>query len=171
MTEAEKDHRRRYCAANKEKHKVSQQRYCAANKEKRKETQRKYWEGHKTEVQDARRQYYAANKEKIRESRREYQQANLEKVAARRRLTNYGMTEYDWNRMNEAQGEACKICLKHELHGPTQASKPLHVDHDHKTGKVRGLLCQRCNRGLGHFFDSPDILFAAAQYLNSFDPG
>ena len=50
----------------------------------------------------------------------------------------------------------CVICGSQE---------PLVVDHDHKTGKVRGMLCNHCNRGLGHFRDSPMLLEFAAQYL------
>lgn len=50
----------------------------------------------------------------------------------------------------------CVICGSEE---------PLVVDHDHMTGKVRGMLCNHCNRGLGHFRDSPMLLEFAAQYL------
>jgi hypothetical protein len=50
----------------------------------------------------------------------------------------------------------CVICGSQE---------PLVVDHDHKTGKIRGMLCNHCNRGLGHFRDDPTLLEFAAQYL------
>lgn len=50
----------------------------------------------------------------------------------------------------------CVICGSEER---------LVVDHDHKTGKIRGMLCNHCNRGLGHFRDDPTLLEFAAQYL------
>jgi len=50
----------------------------------------------------------------------------------------------------------CVICGREEK---------LVVDHDHKTGKIRGMLCNHCNRGLGHFRDDPTLLEFAAQYL------
>jgi hypothetical protein len=56
----------------------------------------------------------------------------------------------------KATTKECVIC---------GAAEPLVVDHDHATGKIRGMLCNHCNRGLGHFRDDPMLLEFAAQYL------
>lgn len=63
--------------------------------------------------------------------------------------------------MLATQGGRCAICR--ELPG----RKALHVDHDHASGRVRGLLCFRCNAGLGNFRDDPGTLKAALSYLSS----
>jgi hypothetical protein len=59
------------------------------------------------------------------------------------------------------QNGCCAICGVHQ----SEVSKRFSVDHNHSTGKVRGLLCNHCNRGLGHFRDDPMLLEFAAQYL------
>lgn len=59
------------------------------------------------------------------------------------------------------QGGVCAICRK----PPKVGGRRLHIDHDHKTGKVRGLLCARCNRGLAWFCDDPHRLTVASWYL------
>ena len=57
----------------------------------------------------------------------------------------YKITLEDYNKMFEEQGKACKICKTTEYRGK---GKHMHVDHCHKTGKVRGILCNICNRAL-----------------------
>jgi hypothetical protein len=73
----------------------------------------------------------------------------------------YGITIEEYNALFEKQKGACAICREHQ----SKLSRPLAVDHDHKTGKVRGLLCDKCNHGLGQFKDSYDSLMAAANYI------
>lgn len=76
--------------------------------------------------------------------------------------TKYGLTEATFDEMLERQGGGCGICGTQEPQGRGQR---LHVDHDHKTGQVRGLLCTSCNNGLGRFHDDVDLLRAAVAYL------
>lgn len=74
----------------------------------------------------------------------------------------FGMTSAEYDAMSEAQGGTCAICQ-----APCHTGRRLAVDHDHQTGRVRGLLCGRCNRGLGLFFDRPDLMRRAADYLST----
>lgn len=71
-----------------------------------------------------------------------------------------GITNEDYSRMLDEQNGVCAIC-----HSPAPERGRLAVDHNHATGKVRGLLCHSCNYGLGCFKDDPVYLEAAAAYL------
>ena len=71
----------------------------------------------------------------------------------------YGITEKQYDFMLCAQDGGCWIC------GSTPKKRRLHVDHNHKTGAVRGLLCMRCNRGLQFFSDDAKRLANAAEYI------
>lgn len=62
--------------------------------------------------------------------------------------------------MLAAQKGCCAVCG-----ADSPGEKDWNIDHDHKTGALRGLLCCRCNPGLGNFRDSPDLLERAAAYL------
>lgn len=80
----------------------------------------------------------------------------------------FGITPEDFERLMEAQGGCCAICGKppEETNNHPQKHR-LHIDHCHKTGKVRGLLCNTCNVGLGCFRDSPGLMILAIDYLET----
>jgi len=71
------------------------------------------------------------------------------------------VTTEEYDRLYNKQDGRCKICSIHQFNH----DKPLCVDHDHKTGEIRGLLCNQCNLGLGLFKDNPDSLLNAIKYL------
>ena len=72
----------------------------------------------------------------------------------------YGITVEEYDALLELQGGVCAICGN-----PPDRSR-LSVDHNHSTGQIRGLLCNSCNVGIGHFRDSQDLLAKASEYLD-----
>lgn len=72
----------------------------------------------------------------------------------------YGVSEEEYMEMHQKQNGCCAICLK-----PEKTGRMLAVDHNHKTGKVRGLLCKLHNMALGHF-ENENLLERAILYLN-----
>lgn len=78
----------------------------------------------------------------------------------------FNLTPDDYDALLAKQGGVCAICAQVETHKyPSGKPKDLAVDHDHITGKVRGLLCFNCNQGVGRFQNSPERLRCAAAYL------
>jgi len=75
----------------------------------------------------------------------------------------YGLSHKNWLKMWEDQNGRCKICGEN-FTKPGDAN----VDHNHKTGKIRGLICRKCNLGLGNFNDDPELLIKASKYLKKY---
>lgn len=73
----------------------------------------------------------------------------------------YGMTIEEYDYLLDKQEGCCAICGTDDPNGRGR----FHVDHNHETGEVRGLLCNGCNIALGGFKDSPEILLKARDYL------
>jgi hypothetical protein len=108
----------------------------------------------------------AERREAIKAQVREYRRNNPGKKRRVDLAANYGITPEDYAAMLAAQGGGCAICGAAE--GTEKRIKYLHVDHDHETGKVRGLLCHLCNLGIGKFQDDPELLVKAAHYLSHY---
>lgn len=95
--------------------------------------------------------HYHRNIEAGRAASRKYYRQNREKVLERQRMQRYNLTEHP-------TAKACGIC------GQVPADR-LCIDHDHETGKVRGLLCRTCNSGIGLLQDSPELLRRAIKWI------
>lgn len=82
-------------------------------------------------------------------------------------LRKYGLTIASLRALELSQEGRCAICRRLPAEVPGHRENSLHVDHDHSTGQVRGLLCHHCNTALGKLQDSPSLLRAAANYLEA----
>ncbi len=102
------------------------------------------------------------------ESCREYNQSEIGQQKARERaLRKYKLSVEEYNSILKNQKFVCKICKNPETKQRKDGAPwPLAVDHCHETGKVRGLLCNNCNRGLGLLGDTRQHLAAALDYLD-----
>lgn len=138
----------------------SNSRWRAANKEKYEQWLKEYWEDHKEKRRAIARKYRRAHpyteadKRWNRDHKDYYVRKQLE-----RRLKELGFTREQYTALVEAQGGKCAICAKPLGRGE------FCLDHSHSTGVVRGILCRRCNLGVGQFSDDPILLRTAAAYL------
>ncbi len=109
------------------------------------------------------KRWQRANADRLNAYRREYRQRPERKAADReyhlRRKYGVGLTEYE--ALLDAQGGVCRICGE-----PRPEVRTLHVDHDHDTGAIRGLLCFRCNNAIGDLRDDYDLVRKLADYLD-----
>jgi hypothetical protein len=112
------------------------------------------------------RRWQRENPERLQAYRREYRR-RPERQAADREYhlkRKYGITLEQYNEIFEAQDGVCAICRE-----PRPEERTLHVDHDHDTGEIRGLLCFRCNNALGDLRESYDLAVKAVDYLDRDD--
>lgn len=118
----------------------------------------KAWEQKKLpELTAYRRQYYSRNNDKILAQRKAQWQSMTPAERKARNLTKYNLTLERFQVMLEEQGGCCDMCRE-------PLTTPF-VDHDHKTGRVRSLLCNSCNTAIGYLNDDPVRALQAAAYL------
>lgn len=116
-----------------------------------------YAENNREKVRERSRRYLSSRSKRVREIGREYSWRKTGILTYEGRV----FTQIDYDRLYQIQSGKCAICNTHQI----DLKRSLVVDHDHKTNFVRGLLCQKCNKGLGHFFDDPTTLQKAITYL------
>lgn len=110
---------------------------------------------------EAKPELYQARQDRYREKNRQQVKASARKHALKKK---YGLTEEALLEKMARQGGRCPICGV-ELAGGTHKPNSPHIDHNHATGRVRDVLCHRCNIGLGSFGEQPAALRRAAEYL------
>ena len=138
-------------------------KYTPEHIENMRAADRKYHADHREEKNAARKAWGEKYPEREAETYRRWYRENRDRVRDTRFRAKYGITLADYNAMLLQQNSKCKICFSTEPKGFGR----FHVDHDHKTGKVRGLLCSHCNVGLGHFKENAALLRDAASYVET----
>lgn len=110
--------------------------------------------------------WYRKNREKALKYQKEWQRRDRKKNPERYRFVRlksvYGISKIEFEKLLEFQNNRCALPFCNKL----LIGRDVCVDHDHETGEVRGLLCQKCNRALG-FFKNVDALGQAAYYLKN----
>lgn len=143
--------------------------YDLANRDKR----RQRYLDNRDRVRKQQKEYYLKNRKPptrifygMDKSSDEYKSLKIENTKHTRFKRLYGITLEDYNTLLLNQDGLCAICSKPESVNRVDTIFSLSVDHNHKTGEVRGLLCGKCNRALGNFFDSTELLQNAIKYLS-----
>lgn len=144
-----KEERKAYKKQYDEKNKKRDKKYRIAHRAEKK----KYNEDHKEHLTECQKINRTNNIDKYRAMEKGYQ---IKK--------NYGISIEQFNNMLITQNNECAIC-----HNEFKPFKDTHIDHNHITGKVRGLLCSKCNMSLGGFNDEINNLESAIIYLKNND--
>lgn len=136
-------------------------------REKNPDNGKKYYAEHKEKIADQAKKRRAAHPEIFSEKRHKYREKNLDKIKSQFResiIKKYGLKKEDYDKMNFQQKGRCAICGKvNTRKGETIA---LGIDHNHKTGKIRKLLCNRCNVLLGMIHENVSLLAKIQKYLS-----
>lgn len=162
MTPEEKKERQR--KSNREYMRRYKANQSPEDREARLADGRAYYQLHKDRLRAKAKQWHRDNPEKSKEYYAKRYIESRERCRNRALERKFGITRAEYDAMLATQDGVCKLC---DGKDPYPGSRALSVDHDHTTGKIRSLLCTHCNSGLGMFKDSPELLRAAADYIEA----
>lgn len=116
------------------------------------------------------RSWEKRNPDKVKQNKRDNYLRYSARYAEESILRQKKITVEEYKNLIEKQNNLCAICNKSEtkISRKDKTVSPLSIDHCHKTGKIRGLLCNKCNRGLGYFEDNEVNLIKASDYVSKF---
>jgi hypothetical protein len=139
--------------------------YRAANREKIRENSKRYWQKNKARCAAANLKYRSENQDRVKELNQLWWAANKDRLVAEK----YGLTLEEYQQMLDATEGKCPICSVELVFEGKSAARAC-VDHDHATGKIRGIVCSRCNLLIGKAKDDAALLMRAAEYLMADKP-
>lgn len=146
---------RAYYQRNREaliaKQRARTQEKLAANPDHFAEYRKAYWDQNRERLLEHQR---VKGRERYKAKKPQYQERNR-----KARFKNYGLDQHEYQDILDAQGGGCAICTA------SPRVRTMAIDHDHQTGKVRGILCRQCNTALGLLGDNPERIMEAADYL------
>jgi len=134
-------------------------KHYAERREVFNERSRRYQQENKEMIREKRLTKYREDSEAINAYHRQYRRDHPAAQRGWLMKSRYGVTLEEYRELYDKQTGQCAIC------GISVPFPKLSVDHNHESGKIRGLLCQNCNAGIGMLGDAPERLTRAAQYL------
>lgn len=154
--EEAREYARIYRIGHREQLRVKAKAYAMSHPERIAAYSKAYADSHR----ELKRAHDAAHKEEYAIRHRAYTVAHREESRNRHLFRNHGLSKEGFDSMLADQGGSCAICRKTDFPvlGPC-------VDHDHVTGKVRGILCHKCNSAVAYIGDDPKIALSMADYL------
>jgi hypothetical protein len=170
--ERAEEHKKRYAKPEvRERMRIANEAYRKTHKKETAIASKEYRETHKEKVAAGQKAYRDSHKKEIALYMKNDYLKNREKHIDRSRKTRYGMSRISFDLLLKEQGGVCAICETAPwLSGKDNRKGPV-VDHDHVTGKVRGILCKKCNTALGLVNDRLDMLKAMETYLKKSQKG
>lgn len=116
----------------------------------------------------ARRAHYKAKRDSVLKRVRKYRKGNPDKIKHTKLMQTYGISFAEYNVILASQNGVCAVCEREERAIWRGQKTRLAVDHDHSTGAVRGLLCQKCNRALGLLEENVRHMARLIEYIEKF---
>ncbi len=158
-----KVHQKEYRERNKEVIAARRKKHYQENRLSILARKNEYRQKNKSKIKEQYNEYYKKNKGGVLKRKAAYRKANPDKITSIHLKYTYGVTLVEYDEMFESQNGNCAIC------GLPEINKRLAVDHCHKTGTVRSLLCNRCNTALGMVEENENTLLSMINYIQMYN--